>query len=168
MKGEKTLNNPQVILTDKLSSILSSSWTDENIYTSLVPFKNYAVQISTSGLNGPWSTLTTIINQYHNSYAVTGLKLGLYYVRVYDVVGSSGYISYSNAVPIDIMTVDISPSLLSTIALGQQVQFFLAPHVFRNLVSVVMDLTDMFCLANKIFFNKDSGFIRRTYLIRKR
>jgi hypothetical protein len=123
-----TTSRPQLTITAQTATTASFSWIDYNSYSSLVPFQSYTVQMSTSGSSGPWSTLTTITNQAQTTYVITGLSAGLYYVRMYDSVGSHNYVSYSNTVPVYILSVSISATSITTITLGQQVQFSASPE----------------------------------------
>lgn len=123
-----TTSNPQLTLTAQTTTTASLSWTDHNTYSSLVPFNSYIIQMSTSGANGPWSTLTTVTDPTQNTYVVTGLSSGLYYLKMYDNAGTSGnkQTANSNVVTLPIIAVTIS-STATTIYLGQQVQFSASP-----------------------------------------
>ena len=120
-----TVANPYLQKTSQTATTASFLWNDYNTYSSQVPFDSYAIQISTSGSSGPWSTLITITDPSQNTYMITGLGPGLYYVMMYDTVGTSGNIqtSYSSVVPVDIVTVTITSSSPTSIGVGQQVQF---------------------------------------------
>lgn len=123
----RTKSNPEISITSQTQTTVSLQWSDYNTYSSLMPFKSYTVQMSTSGSSGPWSTLTTITDRTQMTYAVTGLSPGLYYIRMYDSVGDNSYISYSNTVSVYILSVSISASA-TTITMGQQVQFSASPE----------------------------------------
>lgn len=123
-----TNSNPVLSNTAQTTSTVSLQWTDYNSYSTLVPFDNYVIQMSTSGSNGPWSTLTTVTQSSQNTYTVTGLNSGKYYFIMYDTVGSTGYTqtSYSNAISVTIsppVTVSIpNTNLPSVIDMGQTAQ----------------------------------------------
>jgi hypothetical protein len=105
-----TAPNPYLEITSQTMTTVSLLWYDYNTYSSQVPFDSYTLQMSTFG--GPWSTITTITDPSQNTYVITGLSPGLYYVRMCDSVGTSGNIqtSYSNSCAVDIIEVSISPT----------------------------------------------------------
>lgn len=120
-----TVSNPSLQLTSQTATTASFLWNDYNSYSSLVPFDSYTVQMSTSGPSGPWSTLNTITDRLQNTYTITGLSPGLYYVRMYDTVGLSGdkQVSYSNVITVSIITVTITTNSPTLIGVYQTAQF---------------------------------------------
>ena len=106
-----TAPNPSLSITNKGETTVSLSWTDENVYTSLVPFDSYTILMGTN--SGSLSVITTINNPSQNSYTVTGLSPGTtYYFQLYDTVGPQGVYtnsSYSNIV----QTTTIAPLKIS-------------------------------------------------------
>jgi hypothetical protein len=117
--------NPTLTITAQTPTTASLQWNDYNTYSSQVPFDSYNIQMSTSGEGGPWSTVTQVTDSTQNTYLITGLSTGLYYVQMYDTVGTTGYTqtSYSNVAIIPIVSVSISNTSPTTIDVGQQVQF---------------------------------------------
>ena len=105
-----TAPNPSLSITNKGETTVSLSWSDENVYTSLVPFDSYTILMGTNP--GSLSVITTINNPSQYSYTVTGLSPGTtYYFKLYDTVGPQGYTnsSYSNMVE----TTTIAPLKIS-------------------------------------------------------
>ena len=124
----KTKQVPSLRENAKTTTTVSLLWDDYNTYSSLVPFDGYTVQMSTSGANGPWSTLTTIADRTQNTYTATGLSPGqTYHFRMYDSVGTSGNIasSFSNIVSVTVVSQLIATISTPTAAtdVGLQIQF---------------------------------------------
>ncbi|MFB3889160.1 MAG: fibronectin type III domain-containing protein [Candidatus Bathyarchaeia archaeon] len=117
-----TTFNPSLSITVQTATTVSLSWSDSNIYSTLVPFKSYTIQMSTVGPDGPYSILETLTDRTQNTYTVTGLGTGLYYLQMYNTMGD-GSISYSNRVNVSIVYVSINPNVPTKMELGQQVQF---------------------------------------------
>ncbi len=127
-----TAKNPVLSLVTQTTTTASLSWTDYNTYSSLVPFSSYTVQMSTYSANGPWSTLTSITDRTQTTYTVTGLSVGMYYIRMYETIGGGSSditetSSYSNILAISHVSVGIIPNTATTITLGQSVQFSASP-----------------------------------------
>jgi hypothetical protein len=122
----KTQSNPVLSTDAQTATTVSLRWNCNNTYSSLVSFNSYTIQMSTSGANGPWSTVTTITSSSQNTYTITGLSVGMYYLRMYDTVGG-GYSSYSNVLPVSLVAVSITPGTATTIMQDQSVQFSASP-----------------------------------------
>jgi hypothetical protein len=127
-----TAKNPILTLVAQTTTTASLSWTDYNTYSTLVPFSSYTVQMSTTSVNGPWSTLTSTTDKTQTTYTVTGLSIGMYYIRMYDTIGGgsssvNATSSYSNILAISHVSVGITPNTATTITLGQSVQFSASP-----------------------------------------
>jgi hypothetical protein len=116
-----TNSGPVLAITAQTATTASFAWSDSNIYSSLVTFGGYTLQMSTSGASGPFSTVATISNQMQTTYTITGLSAGMYYVRLFDTAGGAN--SYSNIVPVPILNLVISPNTPTTIQIPQQVEF---------------------------------------------
>jgi hypothetical protein len=95
----KTTANPTLQISGQTSTATNLSWHSSNVYSSEVPFRNWTIQMSSSGESGPWYTLTTITDPEQSSYVITGFGYETFYVRVYDTAGN-GYTSYSNTVTV--------------------------------------------------------------------
>jgi fibronectin type III domain protein len=112
-----TTSDPTLSAISQTATTVSLQWYDNNIYTTLVPFDSYSVQMSSSGPNGPWSTLTTFNEPSQNTYAVTGLSAGTtYYFMLGDVFGSSvpGWIIDSNVVTVTLVAPTPTPTQAPT------------------------------------------------------
>ncbi|MGB9763646.1 MAG: fibronectin type III domain-containing protein [Minisyncoccia bacterium] len=113
-----TAPNPSLSITNIGETTVSLSWSDENVYTSLVPFDSYTILMGTNPVS--LSVITTINNPSQYSYTVTGLSPGTtYYFQLYDTVGPQGYTypSYSNMVEtktISPLTISITSSSTTT------------------------------------------------------
>ena len=120
-----TASHPTISVTSTTETSVSISWTDYNSYSSIMPFKNYVIQMSTA--NGGFSTITTVsdVNQY--TYTVTGLSPATYQFQMYDEVGSYGqYSDTSNVATAYVyhsVQVQISNPSTTTVEMGKQLDF---------------------------------------------
>jgi hypothetical protein len=113
--------NPTITITSKTTTTASLQWSVHNSYSTLVPFKNYVIQMSTD--NGPWATLTTITDVSQNTYMVTGLSPATYGFRLID--NSGNFSATSNTEQLVIhkqVEAQINQPSVTSINLGQQIQ----------------------------------------------
>lgn len=122
----RTKSNIVLDIDASTATTVSLRWTCYNTYSSIIQFNSYTIQMSTSGSSGPWSTVTTITTASQNTFTITGLSVGMYYIRLYDNVGN-GISSYSNILAVPIVSVGITPSTATTITEGQSIQFSASP-----------------------------------------
>jgi hypothetical protein len=100
--------NPNLYIASQTTTTATLQWTDLNIYCPQVPFNSYAIQVSNSSQDGPWSTIYKLTEkpEFTNqlTYTLTGLSTGTYYARMSDTVGTSGntQTSYSKVVAITV------------------------------------------------------------------
>jgi hypothetical protein len=113
--------NPTIAITSKTTTTASLQWSVYNSYSTLVPFKNYVIQMSTD--SGPWATLTTITDVSQNTYMVTGLSPATYGFRLID--NSGNFSATSNTEQLVIhkpVEAQINQPSITSINLGQQIQ----------------------------------------------
>jgi hypothetical protein len=108
-----TAQNPALTVTAQTADTVTVTWTDNNVYSPLIPFRPYTIQISTADSNGPFTTITTVNEPTQNTYKTTGLNPGTYYLRMYETAGT-GFLSYSNTVTFSVNAAS-TPTLTSSL-----------------------------------------------------
>ena len=99
--------NPYILIASKTATTPILQWNDLNVYCEQARFNSYTIQVSNSSQDGPWSTIYTLKQKpeftNQQTYTLTGLSTGTYYVRMYDTVGTSSgtQVSYSNILAIN-------------------------------------------------------------------
>lgn len=143
--------NPNLYIASQTATTATLKWADYNIYCPQVPFKNYAVQVSNSSQNGPWSTAATFTDSPQFTYSLTGLGTGIYYARMSDTVSTSGntQTSYSNVV-----TITITPQPSPTKDIPEFPPLAILPFLIAMLCMVVI-------LKQKSTFREDTPCQRK-------
>jgi hypothetical protein len=108
-----TARNPTLSVIAQTGNSISLAWDDNNIYSTLIPFRPCNIQISTAGSSGPYSTVAATTDSSQTTYTVTGLSAGTYSLRLYQTAGP-GFASYSNVVSVSLVESAATATPIST------------------------------------------------------
>ena len=135
----KTASNPTpptLWLTNKTANTVTLQWSDDNNYTSWVPFDGYIIEETTNASSNHWTTIADLTNQTVRTYDVQSTNEA--YVRLCEVVGNSTVgninLSFSNIVMIGNETVNptsIMPEFPTLVLLPLFLFVFLVAMVVR-------------------------------------